>query len=255
MKKVLSFLAIAAMVMVACTKNNGGNTDKPGTDPGTTDPGTTPEPEYVAPIDIDGQFADWAKLDASKVASATCPAGAKYEELKLVKVYADEQFVFFYCEFTPNLEGYVTMDVFLNADNSPATGGYSDHWGEPDIEWLFEGAVDGWDAGLYKWWGEVGENGWNWTDPSVEHDGSDNWGAIIGEGAGVTSAAGDPAAGKVEFSIMREAVADLITFADEFTVGFMLSADWAEAGFLPTATLTDDNPNGIAPKLKVKVVK
>ena len=249
MKKILLFAAAAALVMVACNKNDKPNKPNEGGDEGGNE-----EQEYVAPITIDGNFADWAKLDASKVASATCPDGAKYAELKTVKVYADANYVFFYCECTPNLTGYVTMDVFANADNSAATGGYSDHFGEPDSEWLFEGAIENWDCGLYKWWGEVGANGWLWTDPSVEHSGDDNWGAILGEGSGFAASAGDIASGKFEFSILREAV-ELVEFADEFTLGFMLSADWAEAGFLPTATVTDDNPNGVAPKLKVKVVK
>ena len=54
---------------------------------------------------------------------------------------------------------------------------------------------------------------------------------------------------------MRAAVEETVKFADTFTIGFMLSTDWAEAGFLPSADMTDDNPNGIAPKLVVKVVK
>ena len=242
------FIAAAALVCLwSCNPE-----DKPNN--GGKDNGGKEEQEYVAPITIDGDFADWAKLDASKVASATCPDGAKYTNLKAVKVYADANYVFFYCEITPNLEGYVTMDVFANADNSAATGGYADHFGEPDSEWLFEGNIEDWDCGLYKWWGEVGGNGWNWTDPSVTHDSADNWGAILGEGSGFAASAGDLATGKFEFSILREAV-ELVEFADEFTLGFMLSADWAEAGFLPTAAMTDDNPSSVAPKLKVKVVK
>lgn len=217
--------------------------------------GKEPEYGYIAPITIDGEYADWATLNPADVATATCAADAKYTDLKSVKVYADEQYVFFYCEFTPALEGYVTMDVFLNADNSDETGGYGDHWTDANAEWLYEGAVDGWDAGLFKWWGEVGASGWSWTDPSVTHDGSDNWGAIIGEGNGISSSAGSVESGKAEFAIMRAAVEELVEFADEFSIGFMLSAEWAEKGFLPCADVTDDNTNGIAPKLKVKVVK
>lgn len=250
MKRILLFAA-AALVVFACTKNdpkkpdNGNNNNNNNEDP---------EQEYVAPITIDGDFADWAKLPAANVASATCPADAKYTDLKTVKVYADANYVFFYCEITPNLEGYVTMDVFANADNSASTGGYADHFGEPDSEWLFEGPIEGWDCGLYKWWGEVGANGWNWTDPTVTHSGDDNWGAILGEGSGFGASAGSIDTGKFEFSILREAV-ELVEFADEFTLGFMLSAEWAEKGFLPTASMTDDNPSSVAPKLKVKVVK
>ena len=68
MKKVMSLLAIMALVFVACNKNDKP-TPKP--DPKPDDEQPTPEPEYEAPITIDGDFADWAKLDASKVALTT----------------------------------------------------------------------------------------------------------------------------------------------------------------------------------------
>ena len=246
-KYLLSLLAIAAIICSSCEK-------KPQPDPKPVDP-DDPEKEYVAPITIDGDFADWAKLDATKVATATCPAGAKYTDLKTVKVYADEQYVFFYCEYTPNLEGYVTMDVFLNADNSDETGGYGDHWTDANSEWLMEGAVESWDCSLNKWWGEVGANGWTWNDPSIEHGDWDAWGSFLPEGSGFGASAGDLAAGKTEFSIMRAMLEESCAFADTFSVGFMLSANWAEAGFLPCVAMTDDNPNGLAPKLVVNVAK
>ena len=255
MKKFFVLMLAAAMAFTACEKKPQ---PIPGPGPGPDD---GPAEEYVAPITIDGNYADWAKLPAADVATATCPANAKYKHLQTVKVYADSQFVYFYCEFTPNLEGYVTMDVFLNADNSDETGGYGDHWTDPNSEWLYEGAIESWDAGLYKWWGEVGVNGWLWTKHDAglqveEHSSEDAWGAIIGEGNGLTSnSEGGIASGKAEFAIMRAAVEETVKFADTFTIGFMLSADWAEAGFLPSADMTDDNPNGIAPKLVVKVVK
>ena len=249
MKKLFVLMIAAAVALTACKKE-----PKPTPGPG---PGPEPEPEteYVAPITIDGDFADWAKLPAAKVATATCTANAKYTHLKTVKVYADEQYIFFYCEYTPNLEGYVTMDVFLNADNSNETGGYGDHWTDANAEWLMEGSVESWDCGLFKWYGEVGANGWDWTDPSSEHGDWDAWGAFMPEGSGFGASEGDLAAGKTEFSIMRAMLEETIQFADTFTIGFMLSADWAEAGFLPCADMTDDDPNGLAPKLVVNVAK
>ena len=91
MKKVMSFLAIAAMVLVASCNKNPKHDPKPTPEP-------EPEPEYVAPITIDGDFADWAKLDASKVAVTTCNPDSKLLALKTVKAYADEQFIFLYVE-------------------------------------------------------------------------------------------------------------------------------------------------------------
>ena len=60
MKKILTLLAVAAMVAVACDKNNDNN--------GSSD---------KAPISIDGDFADWAALDASKVVVAKNAEGRK----------------------------------------------------------------------------------------------------------------------------------------------------------------------------------
>ncbi|MBQ3766904.1 MAG: hypothetical protein II874_09235 [Bacteroidales bacterium] len=249
MKKILSFLAIAAMVIVACSK-------KPTPTPTPTpEPEPEPEPEYVAPITIDGDFADWAKLDASKVATATCPSDPKYDALKTLKVYADEHYIFMYAEFTPQEEGApISWDVFMNADNSAETGGYADFWNEPDNEWLFEGGLDDWDASLFKWWGEVGANSWTWADPSVDHGDDDAWGAFV-PAAGFCASSADLVNGKVEFSIMREMLEETVKFADTFTMGAMLSVSWTTAGVLPCAPITDDNTSGIAPKLKVTVVK
>ena len=249
-KYLLSLLAIAALVISACEKK-----PQPSPKPDTPDNPDDPEKEYVAPITIDGDFSDWAKLDASKVASATLPADAKYTELKTLKAYADEQFIFVFAEFVPQAaDAALSWDLFLNADNSDETGGYSDFWGQPNIEWLLEGGLDDWDASLFKWWGAVGENSWTWSDPSVTHDDSDAWGAFIAA-AGFTSSAADLTAGKVEFSIMRAMLEDSVKFADTFDLGAMLSVSWATAGVLPCASVTDDNPNGVAPKLVVNVVK
>ena len=66
MKKFFLFAAIAAFTLVACDPNKPVNPDDPD----------DPTEEYVQPIEIDGDFADWAKLDASKIATAKCPADA-----------------------------------------------------------------------------------------------------------------------------------------------------------------------------------
>ena len=57
MKKIMTMLAMtAAILAVSCNKN-----DKPGKDNKEEE-----EEEYVAPIIIDGDTSDWAKLDASR---------------------------------------------------------------------------------------------------------------------------------------------------------------------------------------------
>jgi hypothetical protein len=54
---------------------------------------------------------------------------------------------------------------------------------------------------------------------------------------------------------MRAMLEDNVTFADTFTLGFDIQSNWSTVGILPNAACTDDNPNGLAPKMKVTVVK
>ena len=160
MKKVFALLAMAAMVsVVSCQKkpNGGGG--------GGNDPDD--EKEYVQPIKIDGDFSDWAKLDATKVSTATCVADAKYTALKTVKVYADELFVFVYLEWdkeqieaVPDVE-HVPFHIYINGDGNAATGGYADEFSDACSDLLLEGSLfdgsawQGYDPGAYKWLGEA----------------------------------------------------------------------------------------------------
>lgn len=254
MKKVFSFLAIAAMVLTACNKD-----PKPKPGPGPDDP-EGPQEEYVAPITIDGDFADWAKLDASKVATTTCDPAAKYDKLKTVKAYVDEQFIYLYVEFSPMTDEWIPFHVYMNADNSDKTGGYGDEFAEADAEWLLETSITAYDCALFKWWAEAKTNGWMWTKHDAglqaeEHSADDGWGAVIPEGQGIGTSAGDASKGKYEIAIMRAMLEDNVTFADTFTLGFDIQSNWSTVGILPNAACTDDNPNGLAPKMKVTVVK
>ena len=92
MKKILTFLAMTASILmvsvaVSCNKNDDDDDDEGGSS------------EYVAPIKIDGDFSDWAKLDGSKIASASTNKDATKTALKTVKVYADAIYVFVYFEW------------------------------------------------------------------------------------------------------------------------------------------------------------
>ena len=135
MKKIFVLLAIAATLSaVSCNKNNAGGKK----------PKDKEEKEYVAPIKVDGDFSDWAKLDATKVATATCDPDATKTALKLVKVYADEVFVFIYFEwdkeevphYAPtnpadeNTGAYAPFHIYMNGDGSTATGGFAGQWSD-----------------------------------------------------------------------------------------------------------------------------
>lgn len=245
MKKVFAFLAIAAALsMVSCKKDN----TKPTPDP---DPQPQPEPEYVQPITIDGDFSDWGKLDASKMATATTDPDATHTALKLVKVYADELFIFVYFEWDkeqithePDVE-HVPFHVYLNGDGNSATGGFADQWSDACTDLLMEGfiypegsTIGSYEPGLYSWSGEANGSGWSWED--------------LGDIAGICSGAGIE--GKYEMCIMRE-LYPLGKIADTFSIGFDIQQGWNSVGILPNGAATDDNPSGTVPSLQVVTVK
>jgi hypothetical protein len=257
----IALMCVAAIAFVACNNKkdpSGGGGGEEG--------------EYVKPISVsDNSLADWDKLPAEFVVEAKCPQGAGLLGLKSVKAYADKYYIFLQVE--PNPEDIVDLEwvpfhVYINTDNSDATGGYSDQFKDPNADVLLEGAVFGnaeasslaeaaipWAPGVFKWWGEVGGSGWQWTDPSVEHSTDDKWGAIIGEGElqGTTSQFVN---GKFEIEIMRELVpAEKGWSEEQIGLGFDIQQNWQSVGVLPAVKATDDNPNGLTAKLIVKINK
>ena len=242
MKKVFAFLAIAATVLaVSCKKenNNNNNNNNGGED-------------YVQPIKIDGNFADWAALDASKVATVSCDPDAVKNALKVVKVYADEVFVFVYFEWDkdqithePDVE-HVPFHCYINSDGDTHTGGFADQFSDACADIMFEGfiypdgsAVGSYEPGVYKWVGEPNGTGW------------ENCWEGIGEISGITAGAG--VEGKYEFMITREVFPG--TLADKFSIGFDIQQSWDSVGILPNSHVTDENTSGNAPTLQVTTVK
>jgi hypothetical protein len=251
MKKILSFLAMTASILmissvVSCNKNNNEEEEE-----------NNGNAEYVAPIKIDGDFSDWAKLDGTKIASATCDAEAVKNALKVVKVYADAVYVFVYFEWdkdqishqpesAPGAEDNedVPFHVYLNVDGDAKTGGYGDQFTDACTDILFEGfiypggsSIGSYEPGLFEWTGEPNASGWSWAD--------------LGEFNNLTAGAGIE--GKYEFQIARELLPKKL--ADTFSIGFDIQQGWDSVGILPNSHVTEDNPGGLAPSLQVTTVK
>ena len=233
MKKVLVLLAFAAAVLAGCNK------------PNTDDPENGGETEYKAPITVDGDFADWAALDANKVQVFKCAADSPKPDMKLMKVYADKYFVFVYIEFDyAAYDGEVSMahvDFCIDGDGDTTTGGYSGAWDQgetPSVDVLIEGSVieDGAVCEAYEpfigtWSGDVNADGWSWAD--VE--------GLTGfvEGKGTKKA--------WEFRITRE-LYPAGKMAKEFKMGVLCTVNgWDATGALPNAAVSDANLNGQAP--------
>ena len=231
--------------------------------------GVTPPPAGIPEINVeDNSLADWDALPAEFVVSATCPDGAAMLGLKSVKVYATSMYINILVEINDEDitdREWTPFHVYLDLDNSDATGGYGDEFTDANAEMLCESAVfaEGnpysYNPAVFRWWGEVGGSGWDWTDPSVEHDGSDFWGAIIGEGQ-LPVGASEYVDGKFEIQLLRELLATVLpagaTMNDtEFGIGFDIQQNWSSVGILPIGPATEDDPAGHVAKLKVKINK
>ena len=241
MKKFFAIAAMAAM-LIACGEKENDETKKPTTEP-------EPE-EFVSKITVDGDFSDWAALDASKVVVAENAAEpVKYGGLKLVKVYADEMYVNVYFEAYEEVEAGVAYHINLcfNSDNSELTGGYAGMWTNAGVDylaqgWIYDGTVYGsYDPGVYPWIGEVGAEGWSWSTTEGQVD----------EGNGVATGAGTVLA--YEIQLIREMTP--CQWEDTFTMGVGLTKAWGNFGVLPNATATEEDPNGLAPQMVITIDK
>jgi hypothetical protein len=213
---------------------------------GGVTPGNVPEINVA-----DGSLADWEALPKDKVVSYECPEGAAMLGLKGVAVYATEMYINILVE--PDMETitdleWVPFHVYIDLDNSDATGGYGDEFADANTDILCESAIfcEGqpyvYNPAVFKWWGEVGGDGWNWSDPSVE-DGPENfWGAIIGEGQ-LPVGNSQYVDGKFEIQLLRELLGTVHEMNDsEFGIGFDIQQNWSSVGILPIGEDTEENP-------------
>ncbi len=247
MKKIYAMMAILATVCaVSCNKGGSDDPVKPEN-----------KEKYVAPIEIDGQFEDWAKLDATKIASAQCDPDATKTALKLVKVYADKEFIYVYFEWDKDQIAFsadenVPFHMYINCDGKTDTGGYGDQWSDACIDAMTEGAlypsgvIGSYDAGVYKWYGDVNGTGWKWGP----QEGVDE--PILAAGSGLFKGAG--VEGKYELYIIRGLFP--INIADNFSIGFDIQQNWDSVGVLPNGHVDEvEGSTGLVPTLSVVAVK
>lgn len=247
MKKILSLLAIAAMVCMAasCNKEKKNKPHDGGDDV-----------EYNAPIQIDGNFADWALL-GDKVTSCSSLM-EEGNDLKEMKVYADEYYVYVYLKYNfvpdPTWEGdlnHVVVCTFINTDNDIDTGGYIGKWdqniqdGEETISkpcfdvMTYDAVFDAgqWEhgtswIGTFTWEAAPNTDGWTWTEQEAEDFGISN---------GTDK--------EYELAICRE-LNPKGKWSDEFTIAVGIQCgSWDSTGWLPDAA------TGYAKPLTIKTDK
>ena len=255
-KYLLSLLAVAALVFTACNKDPQPNKpDKPDT-PDDPEPEV---PEYVQPITIDGDFADWAKLDASKVAVAKCASDTKdgYDAVKEIRVYADELYVFFYLEYNndkiadilagttnPADPEHNELPIRLNLNtDGEFTSGYTSY-SLDGYDFIVEGAV-------------ATDGAWSSFDGTLHQRIDGGWTELLAGGSGMCSGAGS--GNKYEICLIREvfnAAAGSSTvpmpMGDEFQAGVRFyTAPWGELCNMPNSPVSDDNANGYGHLLNI----
>lgn len=221
----------------------------------------------VPEIDVtDNSLADWEALPKEYVVSYECPEDAAMLGLKGVAVYATEMYINILVE--PNMDDIIDLEwvpfhVYIDLDNSDLTGGYGDEFTDANTDILCEtglwagGEPNNYNPAVFKWWGEVGGDGWNWEDPENPGNETNFWGAIIGEGQ-LPVGNSQYVDGKFEIQLLRELLATVPGVemnAGEFGIGFDIQQSWSSVGILPCVSATDENPSGKAAKLKVKINK
>ncbi|MBQ7631142.1 MAG: hypothetical protein IJS82_00050 [Paludibacteraceae bacterium] len=235
----LALLCLATIAFVACNDKN-----KP----------VNPDDEnlfgYEAPIQVnDKSVTDWDKLDQTKITEVVLPDAPLYSALKKARVYADSVCIFYQLEFDPTqMTSHTSADglhIYINADNSDATGGFWDLFAPErrgDVDFMFE--INLWDdngaesfAFNYEYWsGPVNGEGWLWTpDESVALKVSSM--QFVGDNI-------------IEGRLVQE----LIPFkfdANAFTIGFDIQQNWDNVGLLPQANTPNGELIGRAEKMLV----
>lgn len=255
MKKFkFALMCAAALAMIACEKNKEN---------GPVDPNDPEEPvdEYVQIIKVDdNSLADWNNVPADYLATTTHVDGASMDGLKSVKVYADELYINLLVEVNDEVvtdREWTPFHVYLNTDNSAATGGFGDQWITADVDVMLETAIfqsgaAAYNPAVFKWWGADGESGWLWTDPENPGTADNGWGALVPEGSMPIGVA-QMVDGKIEIQLMWELIP--ATWADTFTIGFDIQQSWNSVGILPNAADAEDGSEVLAEKLTVKFNK
>ena len=230
MKKFFAFVAMAALMMSCGEPDNGGNGNGNG----------IPMPDVDSEITIDGSYSDWDAI-SDKVQVATLPEGdVTYSQLKTLKLYADESFIFIFCEFDP--ANTLVMVPYFDIDSDGLTGNDS-KWSGAGYEGKAEGEIWTWRTEM-EYDREVcveqlEPKAW---DPSFYLYTEDGTECVFEAGTGgVLSSV--PSATKeglyaFEALILRDALF-AYELGDTFTMGmYQYNQNWACIGQLPC--ITDD---------------
>ena len=208
----------------------------------------------------DGTLDDWNNVPAEYLFETKHAEGASMDGLKSVKVYVDKTYIHLLVEVNDQVvtdREWTPFHVYINSDNSAETGGFGDQWITADVDIMCETAIfaagenNPYNPAVYKWWGEVGENGWLWTDPVFEGTFENGGGALIPEGS-LPLGNSQMVDGIVEMQIAYIAI-PMPFDANTFTIGFDIQQSWSAVGILPNAADAEDGSEVLAEKLTINI--
>lgn len=232
-KLVFVLMACAAIFAVSCNKDDSSK-KKSGD-----------KTKYESPINIDGVFTDWADLDAAKTSSASCNEKSAYLDLKVLKAYCDELYLYLYVEydFKKYVEGEETIakakiDFVFNCDNDQTTGGYSGTWDvTPCLDVLAEGYFifdedyTDYEPGIFKWTGDPNDAGWLWDGGEIPDSKFLKAAKFVGDF--------ERGAGELQFDLYQYPWG-LDNVKETFTIGAFMCVNGDDAtGALPNKASTD----------------
>ena len=187
------------------------------------------EPPFAPLISVtDASVSDWRDVPSDFLATATSVPGASNTALKNVKVYADQKYINVLVEYDDAQitdKSLAPFHMYINTDNSAATGGYGEQWSDADIDIMLEGFVFennqsvSYNPMIFQWTGTVGGNEWSWAELTA-----------TGSPIGLSQMIGN----KIEIQIVREYIP--ATWNESgFTIGFDIQQNWSSIGILPNA--------------------
>ncbi|MBO4455834.1 MAG: hypothetical protein J5695_02915 [Bacteroidales bacterium] len=265
MKKFFLIFATLAFVAIACN---------PKDDPAKPDDGNNQEnpddnkPEEKPTITIDGSFDDWAAMPAEKVKVAKNASDGSWEAVKEIRVYANEEFVFYYIEFQKDTAKELLDDCFnKNSEDKDGDGmpirlcintdgefesGYTSYFLD-GYDFIIEGSL----ASENGVWGNFDGNFYQ----RIEIDGKMKWYNLKEAGNGICAGAGKD--NKYEIMVIRAmfnaaALASPVPMqmGDNFQTGIRFYDPWwAELSNMPNENVSDDNTNGYGHLLDITVDK
>lgn len=187
------------------------------------------EPPFAPLISVtDASVSDWRDVPSDFLATATSVPSASNTALKNVKVYADQKYINVLVEYDDAQitdKSLAPFHMYINTDNSAATGGYGEQWSDADIDIMLEGFVFennqsvSYNPMIFQWTGTVGGNEWSWAELTA-----------TGSPIGLSQMIGN----KIEIQIVREYIP--ATWNESgFTIGFDIQQNWSSVGILPNA--------------------